>query len=66
MVLSFISCRGNSVHHSFQRATTAHGSKNMVIRDNVAFNVLGHTYFVEDGAEEYNVFEVGSSPWHVS
>ena len=24
------------------------------MRDNVAFDVMGHTYFVEDGTEKYN------------
>ena len=44
---------GNSIHHSFQRATTIHGTTHAVVTDNVAYKVHGHNYFVEDGDEEY-------------
>lgn len=43
----------NSIHHSFQRATTIHGTTHATVTDNVAYKVHGHTYFVEDGDEEY-------------
>lgn len=49
--------RSNSIHHSFQRATTVHGTNHLTVANNVAYEVLGHTYFVEDGAEEFNVFD---------
>ena len=44
---------GNSIHDSFQRATTIHGTTHAVVTDNVAYRVHGHNYFVEDGDEEY-------------
>jgi hypothetical protein len=49
--------KSNSIHHSFQRATTIHGTHGTVVSNNVAYHVLGHTYFVEDGGEMFNVFE---------
>ena len=39
--------KANSIHHSFQRASTTHDTMNWEVRDNVAFDVMGHTYFVE-------------------
>ena len=48
--------KANSIHHSFQRAVTTHDALHWEVRDNVAFNVKGHTYFVEDGNEFYNTF----------
>eukprot|EP01036_Dinobryon_divergens_P027890 gene27890-36744_t len=46
--------KANSIHRSFQRAVTTHDTNNWEVRDNVAFDVKGHAYFVEDGTEEYN------------
>ena len=46
--------KANSIHHSYQRAVTTHDTDNWEVRDNVAFNVKGHAYFVEDGTELYN------------
>lgn len=43
----------NSIHHSFQRATTIHGTQHALVKNNVAYKVMGHNYFVEDGDEEY-------------
>ncbi|KAJ3227695.1 Fibrocystin-L [Clydaea vesicula] len=47
---------GCSIHESFNRAITAHGVTSLTIKDNVAYNIMGHTYFVEDGIEENNSF----------
>ena len=49
--------KSNSIHHSFQRAVTIHGTHHMRVQHNVAFDVRGHTYFVEDGVETFNVIE---------
>lgn len=46
--------KANSIHHSFQRAVTTHDTDNWEVRDNVAYDVQGHTYFVEDGTEKMN------------
>ncbi len=47
----------NSIHHSFQRAVTVHATHYALVKNNVAYNVRGHTFFVEDGNEHGNVFE---------
>eukprot|EP01125_Pyxidicula_operculata_P001994 TRINITY_DN11974_c0_g1_i1.p1 TRINITY_DN11974_c0_g1~~TRINITY_DN11974_c0_g1_i1.p1 ORF type:complete len:1221 (-),score=309.90 TRINITY_DN11974_c0_g1_i1:103-3765(-) len=47
----------NAFHDTFQRAVTLHGSNGILVKDNVAFNISGHCYFVEDGFEVENVFE---------
>ncbi len=47
----------NSIHHSFQRAVTVHGTQYARVMNNVAYFVRGHTFFVEDGAEKNNVFD---------
>eukprot|EP00039_Didymoeca_costata_P018192 m.332487 g.332487 ORF g.332487 m.332487 type:complete len:4620 (+) comp16956_c0_seq1:136-13995(+) len=49
--------KSNSIHHSFQRATTVHSTDHALVQNNVAYHVMGHTYFVEDGDERYNVFD---------
>ena len=49
--------KSNSIHHSFQRATTVHSTHHALVQNNVAYHVMGHTYFIEDGDETFNVFE---------
>lgn len=49
--------KSNSIHHSFQRAVVVHGSHHAQVVNNVAYITLGHSYFVEDGAETQNVLE---------
>lgn len=38
--------KANSIHHSFQRAVTTHDTSYWEVRDNVAFDVMAHTYFL--------------------
>ena len=45
-----------SMHHTFNRAITSHGVEKNTYEDNVAFHVMGHTYFIEDGVEMHNKF----------
>jgi cell migration-inducing and hyaluronan-binding protein len=47
----------NSFHHNFQRCFTLHNSNNALLKDNVAFETIGHCYFFEDAAEELNVLD---------
>jgi hypothetical protein len=49
--------KSNSIHHSFQRATTVHGTHHALVQNNVAYHVMGHTYIVEDGDETFNTFD---------
>eukprot|EP01121_Diplochlamys_sp_Union-15-3_P010039 TRINITY_DN2772_c0_g1_i3.p1 TRINITY_DN2772_c0_g1~~TRINITY_DN2772_c0_g1_i3.p1 ORF type:complete len:904 (-),score=171.24 TRINITY_DN2772_c0_g1_i3:861-3572(-) len=52
--LSYV--KKNAIHDTFQRCVTMHGTSDVLIEENVAFNSSGHCYFVEDGNEQYNVF----------
>jgi len=47
----------NVVRASNQRGYVVHGSHNAYFFDNVAFEVAGHCYFLEDGIETGNTFE---------
>ncbi|EQC37087.1 hypothetical protein SDRG_05314 [Saprolegnia diclina VS20] len=49
--------RANSIRDSFMRAVTIHGTQNVRVQSNVAFNTSGHAMFLEDGAEFNNVFD---------
>lgn len=49
--------RSNSIHSAFQRACTVHGSHYARVQNNVAAFIKGHSIFVEDGNEKYNVIE---------
>ena len=35
-----------AIHHSFNRALTAHGIHDLLVEGNVAYDIMGHTYFV--------------------
>ena len=43
-----------SVHTSFNRAFTIHGTHYLRLMENVAYNVKGHTIFIEDAIESKN------------
>lgn len=47
--------RSNSIHHTLQRCITCHGSHGCLIEDNVCFDSLGHSFFMEDGVEKGTV-----------
>jgi hypothetical protein len=46
--------RNCSIHHAFNRAVTIHGVHWFKLEHTVAFDVLGHTFFMEDGVETKN------------
>jgi len=48
--------RKNVVRHSNQRGFVIHGTNNVTVEENVAFDVFGHCYFLEDRIEEDNTF----------
>ncbi|XP_056019715.1 cell surface hyaluronidase-like [Ostrea edulis] len=48
---------GNSIHNSFARCITVHGSHGAQVKDNFCLNTLGHGYFLEDGGEKRTVLE---------
>ena len=47
----------NSIHDSFNRCLTIHGTHNVVAERNVAVDTIGHCYFFEDGIEHGNTLE---------
>uniref|UniRef100_A0A8C3XJ53 hyaluronoglucosaminidase n=1 Tax=Chelydra serpentina TaxID=8475 RepID=A0A8C3XJ53_CHESE len=49
--------KGVSIHHTFSRCVTVHGSNGLLIKDVVGYNTLGHCFFTEDGPEERNTFD---------
>lgn len=46
----------NVVQNSKQRCYVIHGTDNVLVEDNVAYNNLGHCYMLEDGVEMGNTF----------
>lgn len=49
--------KGNAIHQSYNRACTIHGVHYLRLIENVAYNVKGHTFFIEDAAETHNYLE---------
>lgn len=49
--------KGSAIHHTYNRAVTMHGTNETLIQSNVAFDSLGHQFFVEDGSEAMNVYD---------
>ncbi len=49
--------RGSSIHHSFNRAINIHNSHNILIENNVVYDIVGGAFFLEDGIETGNVFQ---------
>lgn len=47
----------SSIHHSFNKGLTVHGTSHTSVSDNVVFDTIGHGYFLEDGSETGNLFE---------
>jgi cell surface hyaluronidase len=52
---SFVS--GSSIHHAFNRCLTIHGTRGVRVMRNVAYDTIGHCYFLEDGVETGNVLD---------
>ena len=48
--------RNASIHDTFNRCVTVHGTNNLRIENNVTFNTVGHCFFMEDGIEHGNEF----------
>lgn len=40
-----------SIHHTFSRALAVHGTNRLLIQHNTGYHTMGHTFFIEDGAE---------------
>jgi len=47
--------KNNSVHKSFNRAITIHGTNSTLTEGNFCYDHIGHGLFLEDGSERFNV-----------
>ncbi|MBN3296390.1 TMEM2 hyaluronidase, partial [Amia calva] len=45
-----------SIHHCFSRCVTVHATHGLLVKDVVAYDTLGHCFFLEDGVEQRNTF----------
>ena len=54
-----------SIHHSFNRAITAHGVHDLLIEGNVAYDIMGHTYFVVSIQTMFSVPSMHSGRLHM-
>ncbi|MET0440177.1 MAG: G8 domain-containing protein [Devosia sp.] len=48
--------RNSSIHDTYSRCVTVHGTNNLRVENNVTFNTVGHCYFLEDAVETGNQF----------
>jgi hypothetical protein len=48
--------RNASIHDTYNRCVTVHGTHNLQIENNVTYNTVGHCFFLEDGIEQGNQF----------
>jgi len=48
--------RNASIHDTYNRCVTIHGTDNLRVENNVTFNTVGHCFFMEDGIENGNEF----------
>lgn len=44
-----------SIHHTYNRAVAIHAVHGLRVQDNVAYDNMGHAFFLEDGVETGNV-----------
>ncbi|KAF2078654.1 hypothetical protein CYY_000025 [Polysphondylium violaceum] len=49
--------KDNSIHHTFSRCLTIHGTSGLVVVNNFAYDNIGHCYFFEDGSEQRNYLD---------
>jgi hypothetical protein len=54
--------KDSSVHKSFYRCISIHGTHQMTASENVAYDVVGYCYYLEDGIEQDNTisFNLGA------
>jgi hypothetical protein len=48
--------RNASIHDTYNRCVTVHGTNNLRVENNVTYNTVGHCFFLEDGIERGNEF----------
>lgn len=47
----------SSFHSNFQRGIVVHGTDNVLVKNNVLYDTMGHSIMTEDGSEQGNRFE---------
>ena len=47
--------KNSSIHTSYNRAITIHGTESTLVENNFAYDHIGHGVFLEDGSERFNV-----------
>ena len=45
-----------SIHDTYNRCVTVHGTNDVHVENNVTYNIVGHCFFLEDGIEHGNEF----------
>src|SRR5689334_3027828 len=48
--------KNSSVHDTYSRCVTVHGTNYLDVENNVTYNNIGHCFFLEDGVEHGNQF----------
>ena len=48
--------RNSSLHDTYNRCVTVHGTNFLHVENNVTYNTVGHCFFLEDGIEHGNEF----------
>ncbi len=48
--------RNTSIHDTYNRCVTVHGTNNLQVENNVTYNTVGHCFFMEDGMETGNEY----------
>jgi cell migration-inducing and hyaluronan-binding protein len=48
--------QNSAIHDTFSRCVTVHGTNHVRVENNVAYNNVGHCYFLEDGVEHGNQY----------
>ncbi|HSH66015.1 MAG TPA: hypothetical protein VLB84_09500, partial [Bacteroidia bacterium] len=47
--------KNSSIHQSYNRAITIHGTESTLVENNFFYDHIGHGVFLEDGSERFNV-----------
>ncbi len=48
--------QNSSIHDTYSRCVTVHGTNDVRVENNVTYNTVGHCFFLEDGIEHGNEF----------
>ena len=48
--------KNSAIHDTYSRCVTVHGTNYVSVENNVAYNTVGHCFFMEDAVEHDNQF----------